>query len=116
MSTCVEVDTMLLKIAHLSKMTSPAAYGEVPEIQVDGQVVLSNTPGFTVLAPDDKRTRFEKFGHLLNAAERTLFDKMTAQQQEFFLFQLEKKTSIGLARYKPVHSSVTSSWQEAKRI
>lgn len=26
MSTCVEVDTMLLKIAHLSKMTSPAAY------------------------------------------------------------------------------------------
>ena len=90
--------------------------GEVPEIQVDGQVVLSNTPGFTVLPPDDKRTRFEKFGHLLNAAERTLFDKMTAQEQEFFLFQLEKQTPIGQARYKPVHSSVTSSWQDAKRI
>lgn len=90
--------------------------GEVPEIQVDGQVVLSNTPGFTVLAPEDKRTRLEKFGHLLNAAERTLFDKMTAQEQEFFLFQLEKQTPIGQAQYKPVHSSVTSSWHDAKKI
>jgi hypothetical protein len=34
---------------------------------VDGQVVFSTTPGFTVLPSDDKRPRFEKFGHLLNA-------------------------------------------------
>ncbi len=83
--------------------------GEVPEIQMDGQVVLSNTPGFTVLLPEDNRPRFETFGHLLNAEERPLFEKMTAKEQEFFLLQLEKQTPIGQARYKPMHSSVTSS-------
>lgn len=46
---------------------------------MDGQVVFSTAPGFTALPSDDKRTRFETFGHLLNAEERTLFDKMTAQ-------------------------------------
>ena len=90
--------------------------GEVPEIRVDGQVVLSTSPGFTVLPSDDKRTRFEKFGHLLNAEERALFDRMTAQDQDSLLFQLEKQTPIGQARYKPLQSSVTSSWQDAKRI
>lgn len=90
--------------------------GEIPEIRVDGQVVLSTTPGFTVLPSDDTRTRFEKFGHLLNAAERALFDRMTAQEQDFLLFQLEKQTPIGQARYQPVHSSVSSSWQDAKKI
>ena len=89
---------------------------EVPEIRVDGQVVLSTSPGFTVLPSDDKRTRFEKFGHLLNAEERALFDRMTAQDQDSLLFQLEKQTPIGQARYKPLQSSVTSSWQDAKRI
>ena len=90
--------------------------GEVPEIRVDGQVVLSTSPGFTVLPSDDKRTRYEKFGHLLNAAERALFDRMTAQEQDSLLFQLEKQTPIGQARYKPGQSSVTSSWQDAKKI
>ena len=97
-------------------MGSPVAYSEVPEIRVDGQVVLSTSPGFTVLPSDDKRTRFEKFGHLLNAEERALFDRMTAQDQDSLLFQLEKQTPIGQARYKPLQSSVTSSWQDAKRI
>lgn len=32
--------------------------GEVPEIQVDGQVVFSTKPGFVVLPSDDKRSRF----------------------------------------------------------
>lgn len=90
--------------------------GEVPEIRVDGQVVFSSSPGFAVLPSTDKRTRFEKFGHLLNAAERELFDKIAAQEQDFWLFQLEKQTPIGQARYKPVHSSVRSSWQDAKKI
>lgn len=90
--------------------------GEAPEIRVDGQVVLSTSPGFTVLPSDDKRTRYEKFGHLLNAAERALFDRMTAQEQDSLLFQLEKQTPIGQARYKPVQRSVTSSWQDAKKI
>jgi hypothetical protein len=90
--------------------------GEVPEIRVDGQVVLSTTPGFTVLPSDDKRTRFEKFGHLLNTAERALFDKMTAQEQDSLLFLLEKQTPVGQARYKPVQSSVASSWRDAKKV
>lgn len=90
--------------------------GEVPEIRVDGQVVFSTAPGFTVLPSDDKRTRFEKFGHLLNAEERTLFDKMTAQEQDSLLFQLEKRTPVGEARYKPLQSSVASSWRDAKKI
>ena len=89
--------------------------GEVSEIRVDGQVVLSNTPGFTVLSPGDKRTRFEKFGHLLNTEERTLFDTMTATEQDFLLFQLEKKTPAGQARYRPLQTSVRSSWRDAKK-
>lgn len=90
--------------------------GEVPEIRVDGQVVFSTTPGFTVLPSDDKRTRLEKFGHLLNAEERALFDRMTAQEQDSLLLQLEKQTPVGQARYQPLQSSVTSNWRDAKKI
>ena len=90
--------------------------GEVPEIRADGQVVFSTTPGFTVLPSDDKRSRYEKFGHLLNAAERALFDRMTVQEQDSLLFQLEKQTPVGLARYQPVHSSMASNWRDAKKI
>ena len=90
--------------------------GEVPEIRVDGQVVFSTTQGFAELPSDDKRTRFEKFGHLLNAEERALFDKMTVKEQDSLLFQLEKQTSVGQARYQPVQSSVTSNWRDAKKI
>lgn len=89
--------------------------GEVPEIRVDGQVVLSTTPSFTVLPSDDKRTRFEKFGHLLNAEERALFDRMTTQEQDSLLFQLEKQTPVGQSRYQSVQSSVTSNWWDAKK-
>lgn len=90
--------------------------GEVPEIRVDGQVVLSTSPGFTVLPSNDRRSRYEKFGHLLNAAERSLFDRMTAQEQDSLLFQLEKQTLIGQVRYQPVHSSLASNWRDAKKI
>jgi len=90
--------------------------GEVPEIRADDQVVFSTTPGFTVLPSDEKRTHFEKFGHLLNAEERALFGKMTAQEQDSLLFQLEKQTLVGQARYQPVHSSVTSTWRDTKKI
>lgn len=90
--------------------------GEVPEIRVDGQVVFSTTQGFAELPSDDKRTRFEKFGHLLNAEERALFDKMTVKEQDSLLFQLEKQTPAGQARYQPLHSSVTSNWRDSKKI
>ena len=82
---------------------------------MDGQVVLSTTPSFTVLPSDDKRTRFEKFGHLLNAEERALFDRMTTQEQDSLLFQLEKQTPVGQSRYQSVQSSVTSNWWDAKK-
>ncbi len=90
--------------------------GEVPEILVDGEVVLSTSQGFTVLPSDDKRTRYEKFGHLLNAEERALFDRMTAQEQDSLLFQLEKQSPDGQVRYKSVQSRVGSSWRDAKKF
>lgn len=90
--------------------------GEVPEIRVVGEVVLSTSQGFTVLPSDDKRTRYEKFGHLLNAEERALFDRMTAQEQDSLLFQLEKQTPDGQVRYKSVQSTVGSSWRDAKKF
>jgi hypothetical protein len=90
--------------------------GEVPEIRVDGEVVLSTSQGFTVLPSDDKRTRYEKFGHLLNADERALFDRMTAQEQDSLLFQVEKQTPDGQVRYKSVQSTVGSSWRDAKKF
>lgn len=89
---------------------------EVSEIKVDGQVVHSMKPGFALLSSDDTRTRFEKFGHLLNAAERALFDKMTEEEQHALLSQLEKQTPDGQARHKTVASTVASSWQDAKKI
>jgi hypothetical protein len=90
--------------------------GEVPEIRVDGEVVLSTSQSFTVLPSDDKRTRYEKFGHLLNAEERALFDRMTAQEQDSLLFQLEKQMPNGQVRYKSVQSTVGSSWLDAKKF
>lgn len=41
---------------------------------------------------------------------------MTAQEQDSLLFQLEKRTPVGEARYKPVQSSVASSWRDAKKV
>jgi hypothetical protein len=70
----------------------------------DGTCADTHPASVRLSSSDDKRTRFEKFGHLLNAAERALFDKMTAPEQDFLL---EKQTPVGQARYQPVHSSVT---------
>ena len=61
-------------------------------------------------------TRLEKFSHLLNAAERALFYRLTAQEQESLLLQLEKQTPVGQARYQPVQSSLTSNWRDTKKI
>lgn len=64
----------------------------------------------TAAHPFKKRTRFEKFGHLLNDKERELFKGMSAQDQDFWLFQLAKKPPLGQARYKPVDVSITVPW------
>lgn len=89
---------------------------EVPEIRVDGQVVLSSSPKSSVPPSTDIQDRFDKVGHLLNAAERDLYDKMTKQEKDFWLLQLEKQTPIGQDRYQPVHSKVTSSWRDSKKV
>ncbi|MEN9468076.1 MAG: hypothetical protein RL081_2077, partial [Pseudomonadota bacterium] len=49
-------------------------------------------------------------------AERDLYDKMTKQEKDFWLLQLEKQTPIGQDRYQPVHSKVTSSWRDSKKV
>ena len=89
---------------------------EVPEIRVDGQVVLSSSPRSSVPQSTDSQDRFEKVGHLLNAAERDLFDKMTKQEKDFWLLQLEKKTPIGQASFQPVLSEVTSSSRNGRKV
>lgn len=104
----------------------PAAYvwlrgkfidlSEMPEIRVDGKVVFSTTSGSTKTPPPGARPRLDKFGHLLTAEERTLFDKMAPKEQEFWLFQLEKETPVGKARYKSVQNSTTVSWRDAKKL
>lgn len=66
--------------------------------------------------PAKKRTRLDKFGHLLNDKERELFGKMTQQQQEFWLHQLAKKTPLGKIRYKPVSVSLRVSWGATESV
>lgn len=81
----------------------------------DGQRGDSAAPGVKV-QPAKKRTRLERFGHLLNESERALFGKMTQQEQEFWLHQLAKKTPIGKIRYKPVDVSLRVSWGATKSV
>lgn len=88
----------------------------VPEIRVDGQVIFASSSGRAKAVPSGKRSRVERFGHLLNDEERSLFGKMPEHEKDFWLFQLEKQTPIGKARYQPVHAAVTSSWRDAKKI
>ncbi|WP_439890927.1 hypothetical protein ACS7SF_17490 [Ralstonia sp. 25C] len=87
----------------------------IPEIKVDGEVVLSTTMGSAVRPSDSVLSRLEKISQLLTAEERVLFEKMTTQEQDFWLFQLDKATPLGQSKYTPVHSSVGSSWQDAKK-
>ena len=47
----------------------------------------------------------------MTAEERTLFGQMTPQEQE-----IEKKTPVYQARYKPVQNPVAVSWQDATKI
>ncbi|CBJ50985.1 hypothetical protein [Ralstonia solanacearum] len=88
---------------------------KIPEIQIDGQVVLSSTVGSTAYSSDNGLRRLEKLNQLLTVNERALFDKMTTQEQDFWLLQLEKATPLGQSKHMPVHSSVGSSWQSAKK-
>ena len=90
--------------------------GNVDEIRVDGEVVLSSGPGSKVVRPQAKRTRLERFGHLLSDEERRIFDNMKREDQEFWLFQAEKSTAIGKDRYIPLTASVQSKWKDATPI
>ncbi|ANH32872.1 hypothetical protein A3768_1718 [Ralstonia solanacearum] len=79
---------------------------KIPEIRIDGQVVLSTMAGTTARLSDNGLQRFEKLSQLMTAEERALFDTMTTQEQNFWLLQLEKATPLGQSKYTPVHSSV----------
>lgn len=89
---------------------------EVQEVQVNGQVVHAKVQGGVMHQPADTRSRMERFGHLLTEQEKELFKIMTPEAQDMWLFQLEKKTSLGKARYQPIQTSVTASWQGSKKL
>jgi hypothetical protein len=88
---------------------------DVPEIRLDGEVVFSSVQGVRLVTPNDKRTRIEKFGHLLNEKERALFDTMTPENREAWLFELEKRTSLGRSRYRSVSTTADVKWRGAKQ-
>ena len=84
---------------------------EIEELRVDGKVVVSSLRPSIINNPQGKRTRFEKFGHLLNQEERVLFDRMNKADQDFWLFQLEKETAMGKTRYQSLSHSVSVKWR-----
>ncbi|MNY53377.1 hypothetical protein D3C86_1891280 [compost metagenome] len=47
--------------------------------------------------------------------ERALYDRMLPAEQESLLFQLEKSTPEGKARYRSLDVSTTVVWRDAKR-
>ncbi|SEM04671.1 hypothetical protein SAMN05518845_11581 [Variovorax sp. YR750] len=59
---------------------------------------------------------FEQFGHLMSDEERALYDRMLPAEQEFLLFQLEKSTPEGKARYQALDVSTTVVSRDAKRL
>lgn len=88
---------------------------EVPEIRIDGRVVLSTTAEPAVALSDSELDRSEQLTQLLTLEEQAIFSKMTVQEQDFWLRQLEKAPHTGKARYVPAWSSLDVSWQNAKK-
>lgn len=88
---------------------------DLPELRIDGKVVLSSSKETHSVLSKQGRTRMEKFGHLLSEEERTLFASMNIKEQEAWLFELEKRTPLGRSRYRPVSTSARVSWQNASK-
>lgn len=88
---------------------------EIPEIRIDGRVVLSTTAEPTVALSDSELDRSEQLTQLLTLEEQAIFSKMTVQEQDFWLRQLEKAAHTGKARYVPAWSSLDVTWQNAKK-
>lgn len=89
---------------------------EVSEIQVNGQVVHARVQGGVMHQHADAYSRMERLGHLLTEKERELFKIMTPEARDMWLFQLEKETPLGSARYQPMQTSVTASWQDSTKL
>lgn len=66
--------------------------------------------------PSTPPSRFEQFGHLMSDEERALYDRMLPAERESLLFQLEKSTPEGKARYRSLDVSTTVVWRDAKRL
>lgn len=89
---------------------------EVSEVQVNGQVAHAKVQGKEIYQASDTRSRMERFGHLLTEQDRELFKIMTPEARDMWLFQLEKETPLGKARYQPIQTSVAVSWQDSKKL
>lgn len=89
---------------------------EVSEIQVNDQVAHAKVQGGLTHQSVDTRSRMERFGHLLTEQDRELLKIMAPEAREMWLFQLEKETPLGKARYQPIQTSVTASWQDSKKL
>lgn len=87
---------------------------EIPEIRIDGRVVLSTAAEPAVALSDSELDRSEQLIQLLTLEEQAIFSKMTVQEQDFWLRQLEKPTQPGKARYVPAWNSLDVTWQNAK--
>lgn len=79
-------------------------------------VCLAKSAKVAKAIPAVPPSRFERVGHLMTNEERVLYDRMPPVEQEFMLFQLEKSTPEGKARYQPLDVSTTIVWRGAKRL
>jgi hypothetical protein len=79
-------------------------------------VCLQKTQSTGASAEPVVLTRFERVGHLMTDVERDLYPKMLPAEQEFLLFQIEKATPEGKARYQEVSTSITISSRDAKKM
>ncbi len=61
-------------------------------------------------------TKFELYGHLLNAEERILYAKASEIERDFMLHLAYKQTPEGQARFQTLSVSVTSSWKNTRRV
>ncbi|MGJ7521725.1 hypothetical protein ACSFA0_14655 [Variovorax sp. LT1P1] len=92
------------------------AMDDVPEIQIDGQVVHTVLSGDPVAPISSMSERFERVGHLLSAQERSMLDRMSAAEQESLLQMIERNTPQGQKRFTAVQNEANISRREAKKL
>jgi hypothetical protein len=98
--------------AFLDKVAEEAGYHHWKHVTV----CLAQSAKVAKPEPSAPLSRLEQFGHLMSDEERLFYDRMQPAEQEFLLFQLEKETPEGKARYQPLDVSTTVGWRDAKRL